>query len=155
LAAFDRAVAEMNTAQLNYDLASRNEAERVRDSELGRLQQAIDLAFVHGLEAYDYLIQKKVAQLKAAISIDTAGMTMEDKRDILDQLDECRWLGKVYTVIWWLRDSPKPGGVIYWQWPSFNTTKKGLWSHDRYEEVESLQTRADKRFSGTGAGSQP
>lgn len=144
---YDKALAEMNTAQNNYEMQRRNAPGRARNAELDHSQQAIDLAFCHGLEAYDYLISKKTLQLKAALDMDTTGITQPELEKIRKQLDVGRWLTNRGEVIWWIGHSSS-AGVKYWRNPSFDTTKKGLWAHDRAEEndLSANQKAADKKF---------
>ena len=144
-AAYNKALADMNNAQVDYYNHARSGVGR--DAALGRAQTMIDIALVHGLETYDYLIQKKFQQLELANSMDITGITPAESSKIRTYLDEGRWLTYPNVVVWWVRGSGMPRDIDFWQEPTIDSTKKGLWVHDRAEEIVGGQESADSKFS--------
>jgi hypothetical protein len=143
--AYEKALTEMNTAQLNYNSVLINNQLRNKGAELDHAQEAIDLAFAHGLDAYDYLISKKVMQLKAASELDATGITPAEISQIQNALEEGRWLTVNGSVIQWLGGTT-PYGTACWRSPSITATRNGqLWAHDRSSEC-AQQKELEKRF---------
>lgn len=143
---YDKAMREMNSAQDDYNYNNKTAPTRTRVASLNQVQDKINTAFKHGLESYDYLIQKKVAQLDAALAIDVEGMLKPEKDRVKAMLEEGRWLTQSGALAWWLGGSLHPRGAN-WYANATVVTVKDLYKQDRSSEVSDKQKKSDEKFS--------
>lgn len=144
-AEYDKALREMNSAQEDYNYINKSAPTRTRVASLNQMQDKINTAFKHGLESYDYLIQKKAAQVDAAVAIDVEGMAKPEKDRVKAMLEEGRWLTQAGSLVWWLGGSLHPRGAN-WYANATIVTVKDLFKQDRTGEVSDKQKKCDEKF---------